>query len=210
MNPNLLLAFWVAAFVLIVVPGPDWAFVLASGARDRVVLPAVGGLVIGYSLLTAIVAAGLGTLVAHSSTVLTALTGIGAGYLAYLGVTLLRRPGAPHPGHSPAVTSVSASSRVLGGIGVSGLNPKGLLIFLALLPQFTDAHGSWPVQIQLATLGLVFVATCAGFYTVIGFGARAMLSTRPAAARLISRVSGTAMITVGLILIVERIHQLAG
>src|SRR5919197_1511270 len=204
MSPNHLLAFWGVAFALIVVPGPDWAFVLASGARNRVVLPAVAGLMIGYGLLTVIVAAGLGAVVAHAPEMLTALTAVGAAYLTYLGIALLG-----HPGSLP-VRPVAAASPVLRGIGVSGLNPKGLLVFLALLPQFTDAHGAWPLRVQLAALGLVFTASCGGFYTVLGFSARAVLSSRPSAARLISRLSGTAMIAVGLLLIAERAWQLAG
>ena len=42
------------------------------------------------------------------------------------------------------------------GIGVSGLNPKGLLVLLALLPQFANPRGSWPLSAQLGLLGLVF------------------------------------------------------
>jgi cytochrome c biogenesis protein CcdA len=55
---------------------------------------------------------------------------------------------------------------------------------------------------------MVFVATCGGFYVVLGFGARAVLAARPAAAQLLSRISGVAMIAVGLLLLEERIHQL--
>jgi threonine/homoserine/homoserine lactone efflux protein len=200
-----LLAFWGVAFALIAVPGPDWAFVLATGSRDRVVLPAVAGLVIGYVLLTGVVAAGLGALVAGSSAALSLLTAIGAGYLVWLGIALHRRPGSLHlGGGEPAA---SARRRLARGIGVSGLNPKGLLVFLAILPQFTDACGAWPVPVQLTALGLVFVGTCAAFYTLVGFSARAVLAGAPAAARVVSRVSGTAMMAVGLLLIVERVRH---
>jgi threonine/homoserine/homoserine lactone efflux protein len=207
-NPNLLLAFWALAFALIVVPGPDWAFILATSARSRGVLPAVAGLMIGYGLLTAIVAAGLGAVVARSSGVLTGLTAVGAAYLTYLGVSLLGRPSTLHEA-APAAPAATASP-MLRGVGVSGLNPKGLLVFLAMLPQFTDANGDWPLRVQLAALGLIFTASCGGFYAVLGLSARAVLATKPAATRLISRISGTAMIIVGLLLIVERIRQIAG
>jgi threonine/homoserine/homoserine lactone efflux protein len=202
-DAHLLLAFWGVALVLIAVPGPDWAFVLATGGRDRVVLRAVAGLVIGYCLLTAVVAAGLGEVLARSPAALTVLTAIGAGYLVWLGAALLRHPAEPH------AAAAASGSRLLRGIGVSGLNPKGLLIFLAMLPQFTDAHGAWPVQVQLAALGLVFAATCGAFYTVVGLGAR-LVSGTPRAARLTSRISGTAMIAVGAVLVAERIRGLRG
>lgn len=207
MRAGLVVAFWGVTVLLIVVPGPDWAFTLAAGLRDRVVYPAVGGLMLGYSLLTAVVAAGVGPLVAHHPVILTGLTVVGAGYLVSLGVGLLARPGSLH---QPAATGERPTAapwprRVLAGVGVSGLNPKGLLIFLALLPQFTDPGGGWPVPAQLALLGLVFVLSCGVFYSVLGLGARAILRARPAAAQAISRLSGAAMVAIGLLLLVERL-----
>jgi threonine/homoserine/homoserine lactone efflux protein len=157
-NPTLLLAFWGATFLLIVVPGPDWAFILAAGARDPVVFPAVTGLMIGYAALTVFVAAGVGALVGHSPLFLTVLSVVGASYLIYLGISLLRHPGSLHARGSsdpdgpdtdrrPASASRAPTrSPVLRGIGVSGLNPKGLLMFVALLPQFADTNGTWPCQ----------------------------------------------------------------
>ena len=103
----------------------------------------------------------------------------------------------------PAASSDRAT--LLRGIGVSGLNPKGLLVFLALLPQFTTPHGSWPLTLQLAVLGLVFTLTCALFYLSMGSLVRRILAARPAVARLISRVSGAAMIVIGLLLLAERL-----
>jgi threonine/homoserine/homoserine lactone efflux protein len=217
-DPTLLLAFWGVTFMLIVVPGPDWAFTLAAGVRDGVVLPAVTGLVLGYAVLTVLVAVGVGALVARSPLVLTTLTAVGAGYLVHVGISVLRRPGALHIDHGDASDTTdnrwtarrtfarpaSNAAIVARGVGVSGLNPKGLLIFVALLPQFTDPTGRWPATVQLAALGLVFVVTCGAFYTVVGHSARAILGARPAAARLVTRMSGAAMVLVGLLLLVER------
>ena len=205
MRTGLVLAFWGVAVLLIVVPGLDWAFTLASGLGDRVVFPAVGGLMLGYAILTAVVAAGVGALVAQNPVVLTVLTVAGAGYLIGLGVTVLARPGTLHrPAREDDPTASPWRRRVLTGIGVSGLNPKGLLLFLALLPQFTDPDGTWPIPAQIAVLGLVFVLSCGAFYWALGLSARAILKTRPAVSHLVSRVSGTAMILIGLFLLVER------
>jgi threonine/homoserine/homoserine lactone efflux protein len=223
-DPNLLLAFWGVTFLLIVVPGPDWAFTLAAGVRDGVVLPAVTGLVLGYALLTVLVAVGVGALVARSPLVLTTLTVVGGCYLVYIGTSVLRRPGALHVDHGDAPDTTDSRRRagtasprpastaaiVSRGVGVSGLNPKGLLIFVALLPQFTDPGGHWPVTVQLTALGLVFVVTCGAFYTVVGRSARAIVGARPGAARLIYRMSGAAMVLVGLLLFVERVGRIIG
>jgi threonine/homoserine/homoserine lactone efflux protein len=201
-NPGLVLAFWLVAFALIAVPGPDWAFIVAAGARDRVVLPAVGGLVIGYLMLTGLVAIGVGAAVARTPATLTVLTIVGAAYLIWLGIGTLRRPGAFGP-DTAATDAPSGGRRVLRGVGVSGLNPKGLLVFLAMLPQFTDTHASWPMRAQLTVLGLVFVTTCAAFYLVLGYGAQRLLIATPTATRVLSRISGTAMVLIGIVLLVR-------
>ena len=92
METSAVVGFALVAFTLIVVPGPDWAYILAAGARDHVVLPAVAGLMLGYAAVTAVVAVGVGPLVARSSTALLALTVCGAAYLIYLGTKVLRSP----------------------------------------------------------------------------------------------------------------------
>ena len=81
MTLSAVLAFWAVCLVLIIVPGADWAFIISAGLRGRSVVPAVGGLVLGYTVLTAVVAAGVGTLVARDPALLAALTVAGGGYL---------------------------------------------------------------------------------------------------------------------------------
>lgn len=90
---------------------------------------------------------------------------------------------------------------MLRGIGISGLNPKAILLFLALLPQFTDRTGSWPLAAQIGTLGLIHTLSCAAIYLCVGVLARTVLRARPTAAR----ISGVAMILIGSLLLVERL-----
>lgn len=138
-------AFWAVALLLIVVPGPDWAFTIGAGLRGGSAVPAVGGLVLGYAGMTIVVAAGVGTLVARSPVLLTGLTVAGALYLTWHGARTLARPAAPAapaPASDAPAFAVPAPpgthrATLIKGAGVSGLNPKGLLLFLALLPQFT-------------------------------------------------------------------------
>lgn len=196
-------AFWATAALLIAVPGADWAFVISAAVRDRAVVPAVSGLVLGYAGITAVVAVGVGALVAGSPAFLTGLTLVGGLYLMWLGVKTFVHPVAPPSASDDA--STRGSWDTLGkGVSVSGLNPKGLLIFLALLPQFTDADGSWPVAGQIGLLGVVFTLSCAAFYLTLGSCARFVLAARPSAARAVSRFSGMAMVAIGAFLIVER------
>ena len=91
------------------------------------------------------------------------------------------------------------------GAGVSGLNPKALLLFLALLPQFITRGGAWPFTAQIALLGLVHTANCAVVYTGVGTTARRVLRTRPAAVTAVTRCSGAAMIAIGTLLLIERL-----
>jgi threonine/homoserine/homoserine lactone efflux protein len=219
-------AFWAVSLVLIAVPGADWAFTLGAGLRGRSIGPAVAGLALGYAGVTAVVAAGVGALVARSPAALTALTVIGGLYLVGHGVSTVARPSEPGPVPGPAssppsspvpgVTAVPGrgpSPRtdwgILGqGVAVSGLNPKGLLILLALLPQFTDRQGAWPPGVQIAVLGLVFTLTCAVFYAGLGVFARTVLRARPGAARMLSRCSGAAMVVIGGVLLAEHLISL--
>ena len=209
MELSAVLGFAVIALTLVVVPGPDWAYVLAAGARDRVVAPVVGGILLGYVAVTAVVVAGVGPLVAAVPMALVALTVGGAAYLMYLGVQTLRSPGHVQAG-STAPLAASPLRYLARGVGVSALNPKGLLIFLAILPQFTDAGRGWPVPVQLATLGGIFIAICALFYLSLGHAANRVLGARPGLARATTKVAGMAMIFVGVGLLAERVYQMLG
>lgn len=196
-------AFWTVSFLLVLVPGADWAYTIAAGLRERSVLPSVAGLLLGYVGLTLVVAAGVAGLVARNPGVLTGLTVAGAAYLLWLGAMTVLRPSTPEDG-AAGYDPTPWGARVRRGVGISGLNPKALLLFLALLPQFVDRNGRWPLAIQIGTLGLVHVVTCAVVYLSVGVSARVLLQARPAAARVVTRVSGASMIVIGLLLLVER------
>jgi threonine/homoserine/homoserine lactone efflux protein len=196
-------AFWVVALLLIIVPGADWAFTISAGLRGHSILAAVSGLVLGYTAMTIVVAAGVGALLARSPAFLTGLTIAGGLYLMWHGARALASSSAPGtPAGAPASTN---RATLVKGVGVSGLNPKGLLVFLALLPQFTNPHWSWPLPVQLGVLGLAFTLTCAVFYLCLGSSARKILHARPAAARAVTRFSGAAMIVIGALLLTERL-----
>ncbi len=199
-------AFWAVAALLIIVPGPDWAFTISAGLRGGSVRAAVAGLAIGYAAISSVVAAGVGTLVARTPDVLTALTVAGGLYLMWHGTRTFAHPAAAGPPGAAADTPARSNRALLvRGIGVSGLNPKGLLVLLALLPQFASPRGSWPLSAQLGLLGLVFTVSCALFYLGLGSSARTVLHNRPRAAAAISRLSGAAMFVIGALLLAQRL-----
>ena len=207
METSAVVGFALVAFTLIVVPGPDWAYILAAGARDHVVLPAVAGLMLGYAAVTAVVAVGVGPLVARSSTALLALTVCGAAYLIYLGTKVLRSPVHVGLAGREAASVPSRAHILLRGAGVSALNPKGLLLFLSILPQFTRPAAGWPIPMQLATLGAIFTLACALFYLPLGYASDRVLGARPGAARATTKFAGVAMVVVGLALMGERLIE---
>lgn len=209
MNIQLLLACWAMMTFMVLVPGPDWAYVIASGLRDRSILPALGGILIGYLAAVVAVAVGVGAAVAAMPWVLVGLTFAAAAYLLYLGVRVLIEPPAAVAGASGGAET-RPWLRVVQGAGVSGLNPKGLLVLVVLLPQFTDAAGAWPIPVQLAVLGLIFVGSCALVYSAVGMGAKTVLRARPSAMRLVSRISGAAMVVLAVVLVVEQLSHLLG
>ncbi|MFJ8050621.1 LysE family translocator [Streptomyces luteogriseus] len=206
MDTTTLAAFLAVDLLLIFTPGADWAYAITAGLRDRSVVPAVAGLVAGYAGYTLLAVAGLVVIVASSGTLLTALTMAGAGYLVWLGWGVLRQPAALTA--SEAVVGTEGSSRLrvmLRGIGISGLNPKALLLYFSLFPQFIDPAGAWPVAGQTGLLGSLHMTACAVVYLTVGVLARTVLRTRPSAARAVTRVSGAMMIVIGGFLLVERL-----
>ncbi|MFI6647084.1 LysE family translocator [Streptomyces sp. NPDC050529] len=203
MDTTTLAAFVAVDLLLVLTPGADWAYAISAGLGGRSVVPAVAGLIAGYAGYTLLAVAGLAVIVASSPTALTALTVAGAGYLMWLGRGMLRGPGAP-----TASEDVLASSRgriILKGAGISGLNPKALLLYFSLFPQFIDTADSWPVAAQTGLLGTLHMTACALVYLTVGVLARTVLKTRPAAARTVTRTSGAMMIAIGGFLLVERL-----
>ena len=196
-------AFLAVDLLLVFTPGADWAYAIAAGLRGRSVVPAVAGLIVGYAGYTLLAVAGLVVIVASSATLLTVLTVAGAGYLMWLGWRVLSRPAVP--GASTEAVAVSRMQVMLKGAGISGLNPKALLLYFSLFPQFIDTSGGWPVAAQTGMLGVLHMAACALVYLGVGVLARSVLNARPAAARAVTRASGAMMIVIGTVLLVERL-----
>jgi threonine/homoserine/homoserine lactone efflux protein len=203
------LAFAGVALTLIAVPGPSWAFILTAGVRDRMVLPAVAGLTMGCVLVAVVTALGLEPLITASPLLLSALTIAGAAYLCYLGVETLSRPGRFERNGDGNNSPQSRPGQFLAkGLAVSALNPKGLLIFVAVLPQFTRSDQGWPIVAQLALLGAVYTVICGLFFLFLGYTADRVLGSRPRIARIATQAAGLAMIVVGLIFLIERVAEI--
>jgi threonine/homoserine/homoserine lactone efflux protein len=203
MNADSVAAFTTIDVLLVLTPGPDWAYVVAVGLRDQMVLAAVGGLAAGYVTLTVLVAGGLAALITTSPGALTAVTLIGGAYLIWLGASiLLRSPKSNAPAPLPRGGSIGRVAAR--GAATSGLNPKGLLLFVAVLPQFVDRRAGLPIAVQIGLLGAIHVVNCAIAYGALGTLVRNALTPRPTAADAITRAAGAVMIVLGLLLLLDR------
>ncbi|MFH8735661.1 LysE family translocator [Streptomyces sp. NPDC017964] len=203
MDTTTVAAFLAVDLLLVFTPGADWAYAISAGLRDRSVVPAVTGLIAGYMGYTLLAVVGLVAIVASSATALTALTVAGAVYLMWLGWGVLRQPAVPGASTEPMATS--RGQIMLKGAGISGLNPKALLLYFSLFPQFIRPADGWPVAAQTGLLSALHMTACAVVYLSVGVLARTVLKTRPSAARAVTRASGAMMIVIGGFLLAERL-----
>jgi threonine/homoserine/homoserine lactone efflux protein len=206
LNASLVIQFWVIAVLLALTPGADWAFAITAGLRARSVVPPVLGLLFGYAIVITVVAVGVGSLVTRYPAALAVLTIAGACYLLWLGTATLIRPVA-HVTASDRPIGGSSARQFLRGAGVSGTNPKGLLLLLALLPQFISPQG-WPSYAQMLVLGSLHLLNCAALYFAVALLARRVLRSRPRATVIVTKLSGIAMTLIGAGILIERIIEL--
>lgn len=200
MSLQLWLAFVAASAVLLIIPGPTILTVIsysvAHGKRANV--PLVAAVALGDSTALVVSLLGLGALLATSAFWFTAIKWVGGLYLLYLGIKLLRA------GISPAVLAAPAApgSRwklFANTYLVTALNPKGIVFFVAFLPQFIDPRAGGVTQ-QLWVLALTFVAMAtlnATLYAVFAGSARRLLAS-PRAQRRFNLAGGSLLSAAGI------------
>jgi threonine/homoserine/homoserine lactone efflux protein len=169
-NSSSYAAFLVVAVIVIVVPGPDMFFIVATAVRGGPVTGFVAalGTAVGLAVHTTAAVLGLSALIAAVPPLYDMLRWAGAGYLLYLAVSMFR-PDASDGG--PPVVSSRGPGRSRAfwhGVVVDVLNPKTVLFFVALLPQFVDPTLGH-TEGQLLLLGATFVLTDLVIDGLIGF-----------------------------------------
>ncbi|MFF3765296.1 LysE family translocator [Streptomyces sp. NPDC001922] len=199
-----ILAFATMSLLVIVIPGPSVLFVIGRALAHgrRTALATVLGNLIGSYVLVVAVAWGLGALVETSAAVFMGVKLAGAAYLVLLGVQAFRHRKEMRAANfeAPAGEHRSDLRTVLDGIFVGVTNPKGLVFFAAVLPQFVD-HAAGHVPSQMMVLGLVPVGIGMITDTLWGLGASAARSWFARSDRRLSMVGGAggcAMIGLGV------------
>lgn len=190
------ITFFGISLLLGLTPGPDNIFVLMHSALNgrKAGMMVVLGLCTGLVVHTLAVALGLAAVFAASAAAFTVLKVVGALYMAYLAWQALRAPAVIAGSNSQALASAKPSytHSYARGMLMNLTNPKVVIFFLALLPQFTDAtHGD--VVLQLSLLGAIFIAATLASFGVMVYcaGTFGTLLQRSARAQLImNRIAG--------------------
>jgi threonine/homoserine/homoserine lactone efflux protein len=202
MSLHLYLAYVAACVVLVIVPGPTVTLIVANSLRHgtRAGLLNVAGTQLGLACMVGIVLAGLTSLIESMGSWFDWVRLAGAAYLVWLGIKLLRSSG------SLAAVQHAPKPRVgfsLQGFLVAMSNPKALILFGALFPQFIDPSGNYVEQVLL--MGITAMATALIFdstYAILSGRAAALLSRRRV--RLVSQASGLCLIGGGVWLALAR------
>jgi threonine/homoserine/homoserine lactone efflux protein len=155
-SSDLLVAFFTAAVIFAFIPGPGMIYAAAqtmAGGRTVGLLGTLGLSIGGYLHVIA-AAAGLSVVFHAVPPLYTAVKLVGAAYLVWLGISMIRAKGTGAEG-APVVARKTGRRALVEGITVEMLNPKSAMFFLAFLPQFTDPAASLPVWAQFLILGSI-------------------------------------------------------
>ena len=198
-----LLLFLAASLPLILTPGPDMIYVATRGiARGRsVALISASGVGFGYVVHTVLAVAGLSALLQGSATAFLVVKYAGAAYLLYLGVrTLLERGGFSSLRGEGGGRPDDLARVFFQGTITSVLNPKGILFFLAFLPQFVSLAGG-SVAVQVSVLGSIFALLCLIVYGLVGYFSGSLgnvLVDKPRVAGALRWTTGGVLVALGL------------
>lgn len=199
--------FLLTALLLTATPGPDNLMVLSMGvSRGKKAGIAFGlGCALGCLSHTLLAVVGVAALVAASPMAFGLLKAAGGAYLVWLGLQAIR-----HAGESPAGThqgNQESLRRVFAkGLMANAINPKVVLFFLSLLPQFVEpdaGHVTW----QLGALGALFTVQAAVLFSLLGFFSGSVggwLNRQPSIGRWLDRLAGAIFIALGLRMLTSR------
>jgi threonine/homoserine/homoserine lactone efflux protein len=200
-----LLAFTLAALVLIIIPGPSVLFTIGRALA----LGRIGGLlsVLGNALgllpVVGLVALGVGGIVARSVVLFTIVKVAGALYLMYLGVQAIRHRRRSAEAAISGAPPRSAWRQLGEGFVVGVTNPKTIAFFVAVLPQFVDLDAG-AVPLQMMQLGLIFFVIALisdAVWALAAAGARTWFGRSPKRIEALTATGGGLMIGLGGILL---------
>jgi len=190
------LAFSVASIVLLLIPGPTTLTVISYSVShgERAIVPLILAVALGDSTALALSLLGLGALLAASAFWFTVLKWIGGLYLLYLGINFLRAGITTTTSTEPSLPR-SKWKLFANTWLVTALNPKGIIFFVAFLPQFLNTTDRVAPQLWILSATFVLLATVnATAYAVFAGKARRILSSPKAQKRF--NIAGGSMLSI--------------
>ena len=211
--PSRLVEYIIAAMIIILAPGPSVLFVIARAIAwgRKVAVFTVAGNVTGAFFLSSLVAFGLGPILSRSDLAYSAVQWGGGGYLVYLGISAIKArkiAAADMKSQGSVVPTFWRSAR--DGFWVGALNPKGLVFYAAVLPQFVDIERG-NVTGQLLFLGALFSILAFisdGSWGLLAGTVRAWLASDEKRLELLRVIGGCVMIILGLLVIASALRDL--
>jgi threonine/homoserine/homoserine lactone efflux protein len=196
---DLWLAFVAASTALLLIPGPTVLLVLsyAMSKGRAVAVASAAGVATGDFIAMTASLAGLGALVLASATLFSVLKWVGAAYLVWLGIKLIRS--APRDGLAPVANDINAGGVFRHAAAVTALNPKSIAFFIAFVPQFLRPEA--PLLPQFAILVATFVALAglnALAYALLADRLRRVVA-KPSVLAWVTRAGGTTLIGMGVL-----------
>lgn len=159
MNTDTLVIYVFVSFFYIISPGPAILLAIYNGAVNgsKVVMVSALGNIIGLMFLSILSISGLSALLLASSTLFTMVKFIGATYLIYLGIRQFRSSHITEPKNKGEIMKSNRSlfSYFKEGLFVAATNPKPILFFAALFPQFLDT--TTPIAPQFVLMTFIFM-----------------------------------------------------
>jgi threonine/homoserine/homoserine lactone efflux protein len=210
--PSRIWEYLIAAYLIILAPGPSVLFTIARAISwgRAIAVATVLGNALGMFTISIFVALGLGPILQRSRALYVAIQLLGGLYLVYLGVAAIRKS----KDDASAMTDLSSGrpsilKTIWEGYLVGVLNPKSMVFFAAILPQFIDRHQGH-IANQLLLLGSIFCVMCFlsdGLWGIIAGTIRSWLSGDPHRLTRLRQIGGAVMIMLGVLTLVNSVLQ---
>jgi homoserine/homoserine lactone efflux protein len=191
------LLFCLTETALCIIPGPAVLLVLSTALRRGFpsATRATAGILAGNTMYFALSATGIAAVIVASHVVFGALKWAGAAYLVWLGLRMLLARGGGHAGAGERPAG-NAERIFVRAFIVQAANPKALVFFIALLPQFINPAASVPWQILVLGISSAAIEfTVLSLYAAVAARVRSMAGAQVSGA--VERIGGAALIAVG-------------
>lgn len=201
MDLSLWMTFVGATLLLLIIPGPTVVLMLTYALTQgrRVAVASAAGVALGDFIAMTASLVGLGALVLASSTLFVALKWVGAAYLVWMGIGMIRSAGSAKAIQIEDAPQLSAGAVFRNAAVVTALNPKGIVFFIAFVPQFIRTDAALAPQFAILIATFVSLATINVLvYALLADRLRATIS-RPSVLAWMTRIGGGVLIAMGVL-----------